>query len=240
MKGLLIIIGESFRTGKQGTRLRGLPNSYDGQIKACTSHVHFIKKMKDIHDVDMDIIFQTYNTNYDKDIIKIYENYLIKYKFYENVIGLNNLFHNSILDISDINIYDFIFYIRIDLFLKDFFTEIFNPHYKTITFPSICFKKFDRIGKDPRVNDTMLFIPKKYFTYIKSITINHDTWRNLVRRIGLTYDDLDAMLITYHDSDSYKDYNPIYYIVNRKESTVFHSEGYIFNKNDYGRKIIKN
>lgn len=238
MKALLIIIGESFRTGIQGSRLRGLEISYEGQIKACSSHMKFVNNLKEKNNIDTDIIFQTYETKYNKDLIKIYEKKLINYKFYEDVIGLNNLFQNSIESIKDINVYDYILYIRIDLFLKDFFTEIFNPNYETITFPSICFKKFnaDRSGNDPRVNDTMLFIPKKYYNYIKKIIINHDSWRDLIRKTNLTYDDLDTMLKTYHDSDSYKDYNPIYYIVNRKESNVFHSEGYIFNKNNYGKK----
>ena len=31
-------------------------------------------------------------------------------------------------------------------------------------------------------------------------------------------------------SDSAKDFNPLYYLVNRPESTVFHSAGYLFNK----------
>ena len=38
------------------------------------------------------------------------------------------------------------------------------------------------------------------------------------------------MIHTYHDSDSYKDYNPLYYIVNRPESKETHSNGYIFDK----------
>jgi hypothetical protein len=38
------------------------------------------------------------------------------------------------------------------------------------------------------------------------------------------------MINTYHDSDSEKDFNPLYYIVNRAQSTVWHSEGLLFDK----------
>ncbi len=62
------------------------------------------------------------------------------------------------------------------------------------------------------------------------IPIGHEMWQNLVDYAKLSYDDLDTMLTTFHDSDSAKDFNPLYYIVNRPESTVFHSKGYIFNK----------
>ena len=46
----------------------------------------------------------------------------------------------------------------------------------------------------------------------------------------LTYDDLNVMLETLHDSDSEKDYNPLYRIVNRPQSTEWHSSGYAFEK----------
>ena len=47
---------------------------------------------------------------------------------------------------------------------------------------------------------------------------------------GVKYNDLDTMINTYHDSDSAKDYNPLYYIVNRPENKIHHSEGVFFNK----------
>jgi hypothetical protein len=37
-------------------------------------------------------------------------------------------------------------------------------------------------------------------------------------------------LDSFHDSDSSKDYNPIYYIVNRPESEIHHNAGEVFNK----------
>ena len=53
----------------------------------------------------------------------------------------------------------------------------------------------------------------------------------LLRRVSknLKYDDLDTMLRTFHDSDSAKDFNPLYYIVNRRQSHVHHTKD-IFNK----------
>jgi hypothetical protein len=78
----------------------------------------------------------------------------------------------------------------------------------------------------------MLFIPKKYYKYIPNISCDHNTWRNLMKNTDLTYDDLDTMINTYHDSDSSKDYNPLYYIVNRPENIIWHREGHIFNKHN--------
>ena len=63
--------------------------------------------------------------------------------------------------------------------------------------------------------------------------ICHDTWCDLINTTDLTYNDLDTMINTYHDSDSFKDYNPLYYIVNRPESKIWHSKGHIFNKYNF-------
>ena len=122
-------------------------------------------------------------------------------------------------------------YIRIDLYLKPFFMDIFNPTINKILFPSICYLPHHKAFDDPRVNDTMLFIPNKYYNYIKNIQLGHDTWYILIKDTNLKYDDLDVILNTYHDSDSEKDFNPIYYIVNRIENKTFHSKNYIFDKN---------
>lgn len=78
----------------------------------------------------------------------------------------------------------------------------------------------------------MLFLPKKYYKYINYIKIGHNCWFHLMENKNLKYDDLDTVVNTFHDSDSFKDFNPLYYIVNRSESKVFHSEGHIFNKYD--------
>ena len=43
MNGLFIFIGESFRLGNQGTRKRGVFESYGEQINASESHIKFIE-----------------------------------------------------------------------------------------------------------------------------------------------------------------------------------------------------
>ena len=102
-----------------------------------------------------------------------------------------------------------------------------------ILYPTICWFKDSKCGIHPRVNDTMLFIPKRYYSYIKNMEISHHLWYHLIHTTTLTYHDMDTMIHTYHDSDSYKDFNPLYFIVNRPESTVFHSKDHVFNKHTF-------
>lgn len=234
MNGLIIFLGESFRIGNQGTRNRGSHESYHGQINACNSHINFIENISNKFNLNsISVFISSYNTQFNRDLLSVYNKFLIGYEFYNDVIGMNNLFHNSINKINNIEKYDFIFYVRIDLFLKEKFIDVFNPTVNMILYPTICWKHDSKVGKDPRVNDTSLFIPKKYYCYIKNIVLGHELWHHLMNTTNLTYNDMDTMINTYHDSDSFKDFNPLYFIVNRNETTVFHSENYIFNKHDF-------
>lgn len=213
-KSLLILFGESFRLGEQGNRNRGSHTSYEAQIAASYTHMKFIDSLqkKNIH---MTVSINSYTTQFDASLNAIYDSVLLNSTYYETLMGQTKLIHNCIDRITDRNDYDFILCMRIDLFLKDKFIEIFNPYCDKILFPSVCFKPSHKVGIHPRVNDMMMFVPKKYFDLINKVSLSHHTWNDLIESHKLTYDDLDMMLNTYHDSDSAKDFNPIYYIVNR-------------------------
>ena len=238
MKGLFLFIGEAFRFGSQNTKIRGIEQSYEEQIKASKSHVQLIKKIEEKYQLEKsDVVINSYNTQYNEDLLKIYNEFLINCTFNISLIGLNNLFHNCIHDIQNSEIYDFVFYIRIDLFLKDLFFEIIDINQDKILFPSICWFKDCMYKSYPRINDMMIFIPKQYYSKIQYINVYHDAWYKLVKCGNMKNEDLDLIINTFHDSDSEKDYNPLYYIVNRDESTTWHSPGKIFNKNDFLRFI---
>lgn len=230
MNSLLILFGESFRLG-HGGRNRGSDASYKQQINASLSHIKFIESLKK-KNINITVSINSYTTKFDNSLNELYKSVLYDSKYYENLIGQANLIHKCIDRITNINNYDFILCMRIDLFLKDKFLEIFNPYSDKILFPSVCFKPHHKCGIHPRVNDMMMFIPKKYFNFIRKIKLSHNSWMELIDRYKLTYEDLDMMLNTYHDSDSGKDFNPIYYIVNRPEVTT-HKTKEIFDKYNF-------
>lgn len=224
---LILLIGECFRSGSQHSRIRGNESSYSEQIEACNTHIKFIKHLKDVHKIKPEVSLYSYTTKYDDELKQFYRDHLIQSCFYDNVIGLNPLFHNSIEN-TDLSKYKFILYLRIDLFLKEEFFKVFDPSWTTIKFPTICWYKDALVAGKPRVNDVMLFVPSKYYGYLNNIEIGHDAWLVLSNNTPLTPDDLGVMINTYHDTDSEKDYNPLYYIVNRPRTDVWHSEGHIF------------
>ena len=169
----------------------------------------------------------TYTTSYDSLLKEIYSPlYSI---FFKHVIGYNELFEIAKKTIIQNNLsYDFILTLRIDLLLKQEFMNRFNPNWSTIRYPFICWTKDSHTKNNyPRISDTMVFIPKKYF--ISSISLNHESWEELCQR-GFGYSDIDVMIETYHDSDSSKDYNPLYTIVNRNKNDTWHSPNQRFDK----------
>ena len=229
---LLILYGESFRLGGQSTRNRGSVESYEAQMKAAQTHINFIKHLQ-TKQINMVVSINSYTTQYEDNLMGIYNDVLYDGIFYHDLIGQSKLIHNCVDRINE-DYFDFILCMRIDLFLKDRFLEIFNPDSDKILFPSICFEPHDKCGIHPRVNDMMMFVPKKYISFLKEKKFNlfHDTWKNLIEDFNLDYSDLDMMLNTYHDSDSEKDYNPIYYIVNRPENNN-HRTKKIFDKYNF-------
>lgn len=216
MKGLFIIIGESFRTGSQGSRIRGNESSYSEQIDACKSHIKFFEHLKTEYNLEPHVSMLTYSTQYDKVLQDIYAPYLNKFGFLQEVIGLQNLFRHALDGIS-LDMYDFICYIRIDLFLKSDFFKIFNPKWNTITYPSIAWKQDSLYEGYPRVTDMMIFVPRELYPYLMSGMVCHEGWYILCQS-GLDNTKINTMINTYHDSDSQKDWNPIYRVVNRPES----------------------
>lgn len=229
MRGLLILFGESFRLGGQNIRNRGSPESYDAQMKAAQSQVAWIERLR-MKGIEMDVGISSYTTSYQDQLASVYPN-LVFSLFHPDLLGQNGLIQHALNHTrSEQFDYDFVFYMRIDLLLKEPFDHINLNTWQTIRFFSICWEKWSHIGKDPRVNDMMMYIPRAYFKYLRSIELSHYSWPKLME-LGLTYDDMDMMWDTYHDSNSEIDYNPYYSIVNRPECLTQHSKKR-FNKYD--------
>lgn len=246
MRGILVLLGEAFRGGGQHCRSIGSTHSFDGQMAAAKSHLVFIKHLEDTYSCNINVYIGTYTTKYNNDLIEKYKQYIIGTDIYEGRIGFNNLLINSKKKIDNINSYDFVLIMRIDLYLKPHFNTIFDPTWQSIRFPTILWSPLP--CGNPKTNDMMIFIPSKYYKYIEKITFRrgsniasaiqgHFIWSDLVKTTDLTKSDLDAMIETFHDSDSKKEYNPLYYIVNREICKIHKNPGYRFDKNIHPERL---
>jgi hypothetical protein len=232
-----IFIGESFRSGNQGSRIIGDPKSYELQKNASKTHMDLITNIKNKYNYDSDIYISSVTTQYDTDLKSWYTPLINTSFVIQNKSSIHFHIRNAQQLVTDKNQYTHIFIFRIDLVFKEYMINILDPNKITkFTFPSICFmkSKSHKIKKTglPRINDMFFLIPNKYYHLLEYTTINyqHDAWSDFITQKKATNADFDVLLDTYHDSDSHKDWNPIYYLYCRPEAKQWHTRGYIFNK----------
>jgi len=80
----------------------------------------------------------------------------------------------------------------------------------------------------------MMYVPKSiFFPSLKFVHLYHDAWYHLIVNGKMNNDDMDFIINTFHDSDSQKDYNPLYYIVNRPQSLSWYDQNKTFNKEKF-------
>ena len=213
MNVLIVLIGESFRTGR--SRIVGEPESYDGQMDACNSHIRLIEHMTEQCDIkSISVALGSCSTNYDDDLRAVYSKYLTSSMFIDRPEGLIKLFSRVIRNTGNIDQYDAILYIRIDIFLKQRFIDIFAPTRDKLLCMNECHN--NRRGF-PRIVDMMLFIPKQYLSYIKIIGIHHKLWIKLMSEFNVSRDKLTEMLPDIINSNTEITYHPLFYIVNRPQ-----------------------
>ena len=225
MKLILLLVGSCFREGSQSSNLIDTDQSYIAQKNASDSHNSLINYLND-NNIDVDIVINTHNTKYEKDIKMWYGNNLVQFIINDQLIGLETLVNNALNKFSDYyyDNYDAILILRLDLFLKNDFFSKFNPFSDKILFPFICWKLAYIYKNYPRVADTLMFIPKNYFYLIQQkIFMSHEAWFLYKSNYNLSSDNIGFIINTFHDSDSEKDYNPLYYIVSRDESKIWYS-----------------
>jgi hypothetical protein len=234
----LVFIGESFRFGSQYSRNRGTNEAYIEQIQASQSHQELIAFIDRKWGYKTHVYLHTYSTNYDAELLKIYkptDAIFLKNTPYISCIDDHVQLSTNAFSLSNVTKdYKFIWFIRIDLLLKDAMfdkLEALGPgaFEERIMYPSMCLIGFHKSRYWPRVNDTMMSVPSRYFDLLEMgvLRMNHDSWASVASvfpRVKMGF-----ILKTLHDSDTEKDWNPVYKIVNRKESTLWISFGWQFN-----------
>ena len=216
-KGLLVLFGESCREGRADYKQTDSEYGYNCQMKASDTHLDLIQNINDKYGYKMDVSITTYDTKYENEIKDKYSAYNLNYNSEKELIGGNKIFNKAIQNIKNTN-YDFILFMRMDIHLKDKFKEIFKI-YDKIMFPwqewslEPCLE-----NGEPRVADSIIYVPSNYFNVLQGFSGYHDAWSDLKKKYNLKNEDMGFMLDTYHTTNSYDGWNPLYYLSGR-EST---------------------
>lgn len=214
-KGLFLTIGAAFRMGGCGNQSVGDHKSYPEQKLASVSQVNFINFLESKYNINIEMIINSYTTQFDDELINWYGHHVIKYFFHPKLIGWSNIYKTAI-DLIENQEYDFIFIHRIDIVLKSHLKNVINIKSQKVTFPAKVHWWW--LGKDGRHRpcDLMMFVPQKFFPLIfnNKLQCNHYALESMPQSFSKH---LDYYISGFWDSDSLKQWNPLYRIVNRFE-----------------------
>jgi len=220
----ILLIGGSFRLGGQGNMSIGDPRSYSEQKDACMSHLAYCKHIENKFGSKPSIFINTYDSPFVNEMIQWYSAYYhVTHVVHKIMIGYDGLVSDTVKRLDE---EDDVIFIRIDLLLKPAFFDVVLGD--RLSFSSVCFtlNNWHIHNGFPRVADLILFIPRRLFHLIseQKVSLGHHSYEHFINQ-GLGKDDIGFLLNTYHDSDSAKDWNPIYKIVNRPETAQWYDRG---------------
>lgn len=215
-KCLCVIIGESFRSGGNGSRNVGQQETVEEQKKAIDSHIRFIKAIQNKYNIDIDVVLHTAYTPYINDVYQWYTSNtnVIGYNIVPKGIGLTNAFRFSLSSQKDVKHYQSVICFRIDVFLREYIDEIFNPLTGKIIYT---WRSASSLTKILTVNHSFFCLPQKFLAYLKydfsKLWVTHD----MITKF-LPYKDDEPLIYTRHTAATERGWNPLLYIVNRHES----------------------
>jgi len=249
-KFLLAINGETYRCGPQGSRDRGSQESYDLQNLASYSHIEFIEQMKKKFQINSDVLLYVYKLNeeWDKNFQKKYEEYLKDSIILSDLLGEGKLHENLLSHIRNkiqFDEYEFILFIRPDLYLKKYFFEIFEITYDKIKFAHIN-EITDHLGKSwheslghPSVNHQIFYVPNPFYKKLfdNCIWNNHNSYYSTINS-GLNNKQIGFFLDTYHSSSTSNTWNPIFHQVGREETKFWVDHDFIVDSDTHKPKKV--
>ena len=235
---LLVLTGESYRSGSQMSRTRGTGDYINLQKKASTSHINLINTIKNTHTTDVLINTHALNNADDTHLLDFYKTNcnVVKSDFHEKRFSNENEMLNDTYDNvqSIIDNYDYILFIRIDIYLKKFFIENLSFDDKIM---------FAHIDSNINVESNNIFnicqqimlYPKNLFHVIKNKLIYDETHgiRNKLVNNNVSINDIRYFINTLHVCSTDLGWNPLYIQVGRIYKKEYNTQLYCQNTCDH-------
>jgi hypothetical protein len=154
-------------------------------------------------------------------------------RFLPEPLGYERLLESAVSEnLAELQLQDFVLVLRVDLVLKPLFMRLFDPAADRLLYSSVCMLPYHVLHDNiPRAADMVLFVPRRHLeVFLRGRPpgggfLTHHGFESCRAR-GLRWpEDVGVYLPTFHDSDSEKDWNPLYRIANRPESRCWQSRG---------------
>jgi hypothetical protein len=233
-KCLLVYYGGSFRDGDTQKSIHDTNYGYETQERASITHAK-LKKVLNKKGYQTDIIINTRTTKYMNKLEDWYNPFnMIINNLSNKIQGQEYMIQSAIKNINKLNKddYNFILFVRIDLFLKPDFYNVLNTESDKINFLALNYNPRDCNHNVIRpVVDLFIYIPKKYYYILNNnFKLNHNAWNYYKQIYKLTDNDMTFMSNKKFDSNSIIDNNPYYVISGRKENVKIHNDNIKNNK----------
>jgi len=244
-KGLIVYYGGGFRDGPSQSIVQDTNGGYNNQFYSSKSHIK-LNKVLTSKGYDVDTLISSYHSKFEEQLKLWYNPYIdiilntMEVKRH-STDGRDFLIKSSIKNIKELPMeeYDFVLFIRIDLFLKKDFIEMLDLTSNKVMFLAHNFFTGHcgfTDNRDPEVVDMILYVPKKHFRILdNNFKLNHKAWSYYKKRYNLSNEELGFMTDKRFDSNSYLDINPFYVISGRPENQRKHTDEKT-NEADYGVK----
>lgn len=222
MRGLIITRGMCFRNGTRGTLNYGDETTITSQKEATLSHRKLYHHLKNKYNLELIFHLDSPSTNYDHLLKEWLSDCNVNFNFVEEKDPSQLQNFNRIIKHFGTKIwfYDFIIILRNDIFLKDLFIESIIPNDNVLRYPFVLWYRDRKVRFNlPKISETLFFFPRRYFRLFEAFTEDVGHFHEVLVQMK----QLDTMLEhspyinTYHDADSYYDFNPLYRMVSRDE-----------------------
>jgi hypothetical protein len=222
MRGLIITRGMCFRNGTRGTLNYGDETTITSQKEATLSHRKLYHHLKNKYNLELTFHLDSPSTNYDHLLKEWLSDCNVNFNFVEEKDPSQLQNFNRIIKHFGTKIwfYDFIIILRNDIFLKDLFIESIIPNDNVLRYPFVLWYRDRKVRFNlPKISETLFFFPRRYFRLFEAFTEDVGHFHEVLVQMK----QLDTMLEhspyinTYHDADSYYDFNPLYRMVSRDE-----------------------
>jgi hypothetical protein len=214
MRVLVILPGEAFRNKETG---------FSDQKRASESQVRFFRRFPSI---TFDVFLNVYAHPALETLKSWYPN-CVRCTVHQSLLGEHVLASNTIAQLRtmDLRPYSSILILRVDLFLRDFFSTVYNPSDDRILYTHLDANEASGGGGlHPGVCHHIVHVPPAFYPLL----LEEKVWRHhRSLSIAAQYTSkLGLYSNTYHLCNSAMGWNPFYVIVGRDESKAYPHEGF--------------
>lgn len=214
---LLVLTGDAFRHVNGRPYID--PENFNDQKISTYSQLRFLQS---IRPVEADVFINTYNVTpeYDEALKSWYPN-IVRYTAHPNLLGEYGLIDNTTAQLREMDLspYRGVLFIRIDLFVREFFLSRFRADEDAIMYAHLDSNEpAGQVGRYPGICHNIAYVPNQFF----DLLLRGVAWRrHESANLAAPYTkSIRFYLNTYHSCNTAHEFNPLYAMAGRSEPQI--------------------